>query len=89
MREQKIPKFVARKRQALSLSQRKLAEQVGVAQATIFYVESGALARFPSRKVGQLARVLKIDPTEFIEMWVNARTSEFEKDLRRKVQFDE
>jgi len=85
MEQKKLICLISEKRESIGLSQRQLAIQVGVAASTISYVECGALSKFPTAKVRNLAKALQIEPEDFTKMWIDAALSSYRQKLEQKI----
>lgn len=62
MKENGIGKQLYERRKELSLTQRQIADYVGVTEATVSRWESGEIGNMRRDKIANLARVLKVSP---------------------------
>ena len=62
MRENGIGKRLYERRKELSLTQKQIADYVGVTEATVSRWESGEIGNMRRDKIANLARVLKVSP---------------------------
>lgn len=62
MKENSIGKRLYERRKELSLTQRQIADYVGVTEATVSRWESGEIGNMRRDKIANLARVLKVSP---------------------------
>ena len=85
MRQNSIERKLRERRIELSLTQREVADYVGVTEATVSRWESGEIDNMRRDKIANLARVLKISP--LLIMGLNEEPVEDDEEVRLLAEY--